>query len=101
MPRRMRVAVDAVSIRRPSNVIVPDRAGTRPEMVFTSVDLPAPLAPTRVTISPGRPGPRPQMVFPSGGLPGRLAPKGGDDLPRLPREIDAADHVDAAVASRD
>jgi hypothetical protein len=50
----MRVAVDAVSILRPSNVIVPDRAGTRPEMVLTRVDLPAPLAPTRVTISPAR-----------------------------------------------
>ena len=37
---------------RPSNVTRPEREGITPEMVRSSVVLPAPLAPIRVTISP-------------------------------------------------
>src|SRR5215213_1446055 len=39
---------------RPSNEIVPESAGWMPAIVLTSVDLPAPLSPTRATTSPGR-----------------------------------------------
>src|SRR5215207_300684 len=38
----------------PSNEIVPPSAGWIPAIVFTSVDLPAPLSPTSATTSPGR-----------------------------------------------
>ena len=37
---------------RPSNRISPRRGGTMPLMAMSVVDLPAPLAPIRVTISP-------------------------------------------------
>src|SRR5829696_8337300 len=37
----------------PSNEIVPPSAGWIPAIVFTSVDLPAPLSPTSATTSPG------------------------------------------------
>ena len=40
------------SIRAPSNVIVPLRGRSAPAMDFSSVDLPAPLAPATQTISP-------------------------------------------------
>ena len=36
----------------PSSVIAPARARGLPQIVISSVDLPAPLAPIRVTISP-------------------------------------------------
>src|SRR5258707_1644063 len=36
----------------PSNVIEPERARGLPQIVISRVDLPAPLAPIRVTISP-------------------------------------------------
>src|SRR5215212_2098110 len=39
---------------RPSNEIVPESSGWMPAIVLTSVDLPAPLSPTRATTSPGR-----------------------------------------------
>jgi hypothetical protein len=39
---------------RPSNVIVPARGASSPEIVFKVVLLPAPLAPISVTISPRR-----------------------------------------------
>ena len=35
----------------PSNITAPERGRRRPAMVFSVVDLPAPLAPIRVTIS--------------------------------------------------
>ena len=38
----------------PSNLISPSSAVWMPAMVFTSVDFPAPLSPTRATTSPGR-----------------------------------------------
>jgi hypothetical protein len=37
---------------RPSNSIWPERARGLPKIVIISVDLPAPLAPIRATISP-------------------------------------------------
>ena len=40
-------------ISRPSKAICPDRARGLPNTVIISVDLPAPLAPIRATISPG------------------------------------------------
>src|SRR5438046_10362480 len=40
------------SIRAPSNVTVPERGRSAPAMDFSSVDLPAPLAPATQTISP-------------------------------------------------
>src|SRR5437763_1348932 len=40
------------SIRSPRNVTCPLRGGRRPEIVFMSVDLPAPLGPSKQTISP-------------------------------------------------
>ncbi len=40
------------SIRSPSNQISPRRGRSRPEIVLSVVDLPAPFAPMRVTISP-------------------------------------------------
>jgi hypothetical protein len=49
-------AISWVSISvmsRPSNRICPARARGRPKIVIISVDLPAPLAPIRATISPG------------------------------------------------
>jgi hypothetical protein len=36
----------------PANVIFPSRACGRPKTVIISVDLPAPFAPIKVTISP-------------------------------------------------
>ena len=41
------------AISRPSRMIRPPRGRGSPQMVISSVDLPAPLAPIRVTISPG------------------------------------------------
>jgi len=40
------------SMRSPSNVMVPERGRSKPEMVFTNVDLPAPFGPSTATISP-------------------------------------------------
>ena len=40
------------SRRLPSNVTVPERGRSAPAMDFSSVDLPAPLAPATQTISP-------------------------------------------------
>ena len=42
----------------PSNVIGPARTGRSPEIVFSVVVLPAPLAPMSVTISPSLDGER-------------------------------------------
>ena len=39
-------------ISSPSNVIVPSVGVRRPEMVLSTVDFPAPLAPSRATFSP-------------------------------------------------
>ena len=51
----------------PSKTIGPSRARGVPQMVIISVDLPAPLAPIRVTISPwltSRSTPRSAMILP-------------------------------------
>ena len=40
------------SMRSPSNVTVPARGRSAPAIDFSSVDLPAPLAPATQTISP-------------------------------------------------
>ena len=40
------------SIRSPSKVTVPERGRSAPAIDFSSVDLPAPLAPATQTISP-------------------------------------------------
>ena len=39
---------------RPSNTMVPAMGSTNPEMALSSVDLPAPLVPSRAMISPWR-----------------------------------------------
>jgi len=39
-------------MRAPSKVTVPDRGRSAPAIDFSSVDLPAPLAPATQTISP-------------------------------------------------
>ena len=39
---------------RPSNVIVPLRTGSRPNIVLNIVDLPAPFGPITVVIAPRR-----------------------------------------------
>ena len=51
----------------PSKVIAPSRARGLPQIVIISVDLPAPLAPIRVTIWPSctsRSTPRSAMILP-------------------------------------
>src|ERR1700677_2739902 len=52
MPRRRRSAGGSVSIGSPSSRMVPASVRISPEIDFANVDLPAPLAPSRVTISP-------------------------------------------------
>src|SRR5579863_4692098 len=52
MPRRKRSAGGSVSIGSPPRRMVPPSLRSRPETDFASVDLPAPLAPSSVTISP-------------------------------------------------
>ena len=46
------ICVGRLVMSVPSNVILPRRARGAPKMVIIVVDLPAPLAPIRVTISP-------------------------------------------------
>ena len=43
---------DATTMSAPSNTMLPDSAGMSPEMVRSSVDLPAPFEPTMQVISP-------------------------------------------------
>src|ERR1700680_4928983 len=52
MPRRRRSAGGRVSIGAPSSRMVPVSLRISPEIDFARVDLPAPLAPSKVTISP-------------------------------------------------
>ncbi len=52
-PRRMMAWVGRAVMSWPSNRMRPSRARGSPQIVISSVDLPAPLAPIRVTISPG------------------------------------------------
>src|SRR3984957_9005977 len=52
MPRRKRSAADSASIGSPSSRMVPVSVRRSPEIDFTNVDFPAPLAPNNVTISP-------------------------------------------------
>src|SRR6185312_14049992 len=52
MPRRSRSAGGSASIGAPSRRIVPLSGRSSPETAFASVDFPAPLAPSKVTISP-------------------------------------------------
>src|SRR5712664_4222526 len=53
MPRRTSTSGRALVTSWPASVIVPDVARTRPLRTPSSVDLPAPLAPTRAMSSPG------------------------------------------------
>ena len=53
IPRRTISSAAVRSIRLPSNVTCPWRGRSRPEIVRSVVDLPAPLDPMSVTISPG------------------------------------------------
>src|SRR5712675_2115874 len=52
MPRRRRSAAGSASIGSPSSTMFPLSVRRSPEIDFTNVDFPAPLAPNRVTISP-------------------------------------------------
>ncbi len=49
---RTRVRGDTRETSTPSKCTLPDAAGCTPESVRSSVDLPAPLAPTSATSSP-------------------------------------------------
>ncbi len=51
-PRRTIWKVGSAVMSSPSSRIVPLRARGLPQIVISRVDLPAPLAPIRVTISP-------------------------------------------------
>ena len=53
MPLRMIWWVGSRVMSRPSYTVRPSRARGLPQIVIIRVDLPAPLAPIRVTISPG------------------------------------------------
>ena len=52
MPAEMILSMGLPSSSSPFHWMEPDSAFTRPEMVRRVVDLPAPLAPIRVTILP-------------------------------------------------
>src|SRR4029434_11021105 len=52
-PSLIRSGASTSAMVRPAKRMSPLRAGTRPAIVFNSVVFPAPLAPTRATISPG------------------------------------------------
>ena len=52
MPREVMTCCARPSIRSPSKVTVPERGRSAPAIDFSSVDLPAPLAPATQTISP-------------------------------------------------
>ena len=52
MPSATRRCAGVPPSDRPSNPMSPPRTGTRPLMAFSSVDLPAPLAPMMATASP-------------------------------------------------
>ena len=52
MPRRTISCALCPAMELPSNVMSPPRGTISPEMVRSVVDLPAPFAPMRVTISP-------------------------------------------------
>ena len=52
MPSRTTASGSMPSMRRPSNSIEPFCGAITPEMVFKMVVLPAPLAPSTVTICP-------------------------------------------------
>jgi hypothetical protein len=47
MPARAASVIDCIASGRPSSLISPASGGSAPAMIFSSVDLPAPLAPTR------------------------------------------------------
>lgn len=51
-PERMMAWVGRAVMSSPSSVTRPDRARGSPQMLISSVDFPAPLAPISVTISP-------------------------------------------------
>ena len=52
MPRRTMSCGATRAMSRPRNLIVPVRAGVRPEIERSVVDFPAPFAPISVTHSP-------------------------------------------------
>ena len=52
MPRAVIRCCAMPSMRSPSKVTVPERGRSAPAIDFSSVDLPAPLAPATQTISP-------------------------------------------------
>src|ERR1700736_4329026 len=52
MPRRKRSAGGRASIGSPSSRMVPVSFRISPEIDFARIDFPAPLAPSKVTISP-------------------------------------------------
>ena len=52
MPREVITCCGKPSMRAPSNKTEPDRGRSAPAIDFSSVDLPAPLAPATQTISP-------------------------------------------------
>ena len=53
MPSSTTEAGFSAMMSRPSKVILPDGVVTSREMALTSVDLPAPFAPTTETMVPG------------------------------------------------
>jgi len=52
-PRRITAWVGRPAMSRPASRMRPARGFGSPQIVISSVDLPAPLAPISVTISPG------------------------------------------------
>ena len=52
MPWDVMICCAMPSMRTPSKVTEPERGRSAPAMDFSSVDLPAPLAPATQTISP-------------------------------------------------
>ena len=52
MPRTTRRSARSLVMSSPSNRILPADSGRMPEIARMVVDLPAPLAPIRLTISP-------------------------------------------------